>query len=641
MKILQIFSLKKISINLFFTICVSAAYAQVNVLTQHNDISRTGANLNETILNTSNVNVNQFGKLFTRKVDDQIYAQLLIVSNLTIPGKGMHNVVFCATVNNSVYAFDADNAADTIPLWHVNLNGNGVPPKNTDMTGACGGNYKDFSGNIGIVGTPVIDIHTNTIYLVARTKENGSDYIQRIHALDITTGQEKPNSPTIIKAGYPGTGQFSDSVFFNPQKANQRAGLLLLNGVVYICWASHCDWGPYHGWIMGYDATTLQQVCVYNDTPNGTAGGIWMSGQAPAADTSGNIYVTTGNGTVGTVINPWDEINRGQSFLKLTPNGGGLTVSSWFTPHNFIDLEVRDWDLGSAGVLLIPGTNLITSGGKEGRLYLLDRDNMGGYDYTTDQTIQDFPITEVGNNLHGAPPYWDGPGGPFIYTWTENDSLRAFKFDNLNGKFILPAYGTSTMAAPQGMPGGMLSISANGSVNGSGIIWATHPLSGDANQDTRPGILRAFDAANIANELWNTEQNPTRDGFGNFAKFNCTTIANGKAYLATFSNQLVVYGLLNTTGLKNSIDNKYHMNVYPNPASNQLGIAISTQQNKTSELKLTLTDVLGQVMIEKTIMLNKGLCTTDLSTVNLPNGTYVLTMNAADFVATKKVVIQH
>ena len=526
----------------------SGVRADVAVLTQHNDLARTGANLNEQLLNTANVNTNQFGLVCKQFVDDQIYAQPLVMTNVNLGANGTHNIVIVATVNDSVYAFDADDSSVSTPYWQVSFLGpNIVPPSNTDMTGACNGTYLDFSGHIGIVGTPVIDAVSGTIYLVARTKENGTAFVQRLHALDIRTGAEQPNSPVVITATYAGTGSGSSGgiITFDPQKQNQRPGLALVNGVVYVGWSSHCDWGPYHGWLIGYDATTLQQVVVYNDTPDGSNAGIWMSGQPPAADNSGNLYLSTGNGTVGTPSNPSDTINRGESFLKLTPSGTNLTVASWFTPYNFTNLNNSDLDLGSGGMLLIPGTTLAFSGGKEGKYYLVNRDNMGGLSGSTtaDTNIVQTIVPGV-NQIHGGPVWWDGPDGSYAYVQPASDYLRQYKFDRTAGMFLLPNYAQSPTTAASGQPGGFVALSAKGTNAGSGIIWASHNLVGDANQQVRPGILRAYNAQNITNELWDSEQLSARDSVGNFAKFVPPTVANGKVYLATFSNRLNVYGLL-------------------------------------------------------------------------------------------------
>lgn len=528
---------------------LSVAKADVAVLTQHNDLERTGANLNESILNTSNVNTNQFGLLFARNVDDQIHGQPLIVPRVSLGAKGAHSLAIVATVSDSVYAFDAEDPAVGAPYWQVNFLGpNVVPPRATDMTGACGGEYSDFSGNIGIVSTPVIDLPSQTVFLVARTVESGANFVQRLHALDLRTGAERPRSPVTIGATYPGHGAGSANglVTFDPQKANQRAGLALVKGVVYIGWSSHCDWGPYHGWLLGYDAATLERVVVYNTTPEGSNGGIWMSGQAPAADAQGNLYVAVGNGTVGTRDNPADLINRGESLLKLTRSGGSLQVASWFTPHNWDYLERTDNDFGNSGPLLIPGTSLAFSGSKEGRVFLIDREHMGGLSQINADTniVQSFQVSAPGSSfgLFGSAVWWDGPEGSYAYLWCKEDYLRQYKFDHAAGKFLLPESARNPTRAK--IPGGMLSLSANGKNTGSGIVWATYAPKGDPNHQVCPGILCALDAQDVGRELWNSDQAGARDSAGSFSKFSPPTVANGKVYLATFSNQLKVYGLL-------------------------------------------------------------------------------------------------
>lgn len=533
----------------FVTAASNAPVNYVAVLTQHNDNSHDGMNLDETILNVTNVNTNTFGLLYSLPVDDQVYAQPLIMTNVTIPGQGIHNLLIVATVNDSVYAFDADDPAVTTPYWQVSFtNANAVAPRNTDMSalGACGGNYNDFSGAIGIVGTPVIDPVAGTIFLVARTKENGSTFVQRLHALNLATGQERPNSPVVIAATFPGNGAGSSGgvVSFDPARNNQRPGLTLVNGVVYISWSSHCDLGPYHGWVIGYNETSLSQTAVYCDTPNGSDGGIWMSGEGISADDAGNLYLSVGNGTVGYNGNPRDPVNRGESFLKLTPSGANLNVASWFTPYNYQTLENGDIDLGSAGLILIPGTTLAFSGGKQGVGYLVDRDSMGGLSYSSADTnaLQSWTLTS--DQLHGGMVWWDGPGGnSYGYIWPASVYLQQYKFDRTVNRFVLPAFAQSSTAAPGGQPGGILALSANGATAGSGIVWASHQLTGNANQSVRPGILHAYDAQNVTNELWNSEMISSRDSVGNFAKFVPPTVANGKVYLATFSDRVNVYGL--------------------------------------------------------------------------------------------------
>ncbi|HZP83263.1 MAG TPA: chitobiase/beta-hexosaminidase C-terminal domain-containing protein, partial [Chthonomonadaceae bacterium] len=512
---------------------LSSVRADVSVLTQHNDNARTGANLQETLLTTQNVNTAQFGKLFARAVDGQIYAQPLYLSNVNIGGK-QRNVVFVATLHNTVYAFDADAPDASAPLWQINLG------TSVDILTAFGSAMKEIDKEIGIVGTPVLSPETGLLYVVAATQDaNGGPYHQLLYALNIYTGQPMKGSPIEIAGSVNGKGAGSSGgvLAFNPLKHLQRSALLLLNGVVYITFCSHGDQGPYHGWVFAYDAATLEQAGIFCTTPDGTQGGIWMSGQGPAADADGHLYLMTGNGS----FNADQTTGRdyGDSFLKLRLEDSTFQVLDSFTPYNQAVLSAGDTDLGSSGPALLPGTPLIVGGGKDGFLHLIDRTAMGGYNsLDNSQIVQSFKATN--GHIHGSPVYWNGPNGPMIYLWGENDALKAFRL--VNGVFATTPAFRSAMYAPRGMPGGMLAISANGSTAGTGILWASLPFSGDANMQTQPGLLRAFDASTLT-ELWNSRQNAARDDLGNFAKFCCPTIANGKVYLATFSNQLVVYGL--------------------------------------------------------------------------------------------------
>ncbi len=539
--------------------------AQKSVLTQHNDINRTGWYDNETVLNKNNVHAGSFGKIFTRVVDDQIYAQPLVKLKLHVPGKGIKNVVFVATVNNTIYAFNADSAKVTAPYWQKNLTPlhSRVISKN-DETGACGGFYNDFTGNMGIVGTPVIDSTTNTMYVVARsvdTTGGGKNFKQYLHALDIATGKEKTNSPVLIAASVNGTGDGSSGgkVFFSALHNNQRGGLLLSNGIVYMAWSSHCDWGPYHGWLMGYDKTSLQQKYVYASTPDGYNGGIWMSGGGPSADENGNVYLAVGNGSVGKNGNPADLRNRSESALKLKPSGTGFAIKSYFTPKNYETLEGADLDFGVTQIMLIPNTNRAIVGVKDGHIYLLNRDTMGSYNSVTNNVIQ---TIDLGSNsfLRSAMSYFKG-SKEYLYSWSENSLLRAYPYNRTTGQLNLNSTIVSGLQGPTGNNGALLSVSSNGSVDSTGILWASYAENGDANQSVRPGILRAIDASDVTKELWNSSTYPA-DNPGNYAKFNCPTIANGKVYLATFSNQLVVYGL---TG--NSSDNCSLVNIALNKSA--------------------------------------------------------------------------
>jgi len=513
----------------------------VSVLTQHNDNTRAGWNDTETALTTSNVNVQQFGKVFTLPVDGEVYAQPLVVGHLSIGG-GNHNVVYVATVNNTLYAFDGDNGR---LYWRKNFTRSSWrPPKNTDMTGACGGTYTNFSGNMGIVGTPVIDTASGTMYFVARST-TGSQYVQYLHAVSILDGSEVVTSPRVITATISGTGDGSvnGSITFDAQKQNQRQGLTLLNGVVYVSFSSHCDWGPYHGWILGYDAATLQQQVVYNATPNGYAGGMWESGAGMAADAQGNLYVVTGNGTVGDAGDATNLTNRGTSALKLTRSGSALQVTSYFTPQNYQFLNDFDLDYGTGGAFLIPNSVYYLTAGKDGNLYLLNKDAMGGFQSSSNQVQQ---VVSLGSNsnMHCQASYYKGSSKEFIYVWSENDVLRAIPFDR--GSNLLDRTGEIDFlgtGGPTGQSGAVLSVSSDSSKDGTGILWASYASSGDAESFVTPGILRAFDANDITRELWNNQQNAARDGAGTYAKFSPPTIANGHVYLPTFSNKVVVYGL--------------------------------------------------------------------------------------------------
>jgi len=512
----------------------------VSVLTQHNDNSRAGWNDNETALTTSNVNVQQFGEVFTLPVDDQVYAQPLVVGHVYINGS-YHNVVLVATVNNTLYAYDGDNGT---LYWQRSFTATGMrPPQRGDMAGACFGSYTDFSGNIGIVGTPVVDAGTGTIYFVARNT-TGTTFVQFLHAVNIVDGSEIAGSPAKITATSTGNGDgnVNGVIAFDAQRQNQRQGLTLLNGTVYVTFSSHCDWGPYHGWVLGYDGSTLQQRVVYNATPNGSAGGMWESATGMAADAAGNLYVVTGNGTVGDAGDPTNPTNRAESALKLTPTGSTLRVASYFTPNNYQFLNDNDLDYGGMGAFLIPNSGLYLTGSKDGNLYLLNKDAMGGYQPSSNQVQQVVPLGSNAN-MHCQPAFFRGSSKEFVYVWSENDPLRAIEFDRASNLLSLQGQVVSSAPGPTGQSGAVLSVSSDGAKDGTGILWASYASSGDAEHAVSPGILRAFDANDISRELWNNQQNASRDAGGTYAKFAAPTIANGHVYLPTFSNRIVVYGL--------------------------------------------------------------------------------------------------
>ncbi len=503
------------------------APANTAVLTNKYDTYRTGENPNETILTTGNVNVNHFGKKLSYPVDGQVYAQPLYVPNVNVDG-GTHNMVIVATEHDSVYAFDADQ---NVQLWHASfINPPNVTPIPSSDTG-CG----DLTPEIGITSTPVIDPNSNILYTLAATKENGQ-YFQRLHAIDITTGNEVGQPATIIaKVKGHGDGSVNGHITFNALREGQRSGLLLLNGVVYIAWASHCDHGPYHGWVMGYSASTLQQVAVYNDSPNGSEAGIWQSGGGLAADSNGNVYFMSGNGTFDLKGHGKD---AGDSFVKLSTQNG-LSVADYFTPFNQSCLEQGDVDLGSGAPLLLPSVDEVISAGKEGRIYVVSRDSMGKYhsiqnpcskQYRTnvDKILQEFAPGTIGG-LFSTPAYWNGANGEYVYFGGDNDAVKAYKLTN----GLLSNSPTSRTPESFGFTGGNTVISSNGTTSGTGILWTLDPNA----------ILHAYDATNLGTELYNTNQNAGRDGLPSYVKFTTPTVANGEVFVGT-QGSLEIYGLL-------------------------------------------------------------------------------------------------
>jgi len=495
------------------------------VTTRNYDNQRTGANTAEKTLNAGNVKFSSFGKLFQVSVDDQVYAGILYASGLSIAG-GSHNVFFVETVNNTVYAFDADRAGS--PLWQRNFNNGGRPTNNTEVGSKCG-TFRDFRGHIGIVGTPVIDPNTMALYFVTRTVDSDGTTRQRLQAINIADGTDRPNSPHVI-----GT--------INAVTNNQRPGLALSQGVVIVAWSSYCDTPPYNGRVSAFDATTLAQLGSFNATATGSLAGIWMAGAAPAFDSSGNLYLTTGNGT-------WDGTNNfGETVLKLDPPS--LSRLDWFTPSNVSSLNSGDLDLGSAGPILVPGNNLLVQGGKQGRAYLLDINNMGHMvsgDTQIQQSWQAVDTTVRPSNthhLHNTMIAWNSPQGLNLYSWGENDFARAWRFNTGTHKFNTPAFAAGSILPPIGMPGGMMTLSANGSAAGSGVLWGASPFSGDANHNTVPGRLDAFNAETMA-LLYSSTMN-SADNANTFAKGAPPLVANGKVYLASLSNSVSVYGLTST-----------------------------------------------------------------------------------------------
>ncbi|PYX01756.1 MAG: pyrrolo-quinoline quinone [Acidobacteria bacterium] len=498
------------------------------VLTYHNDNARTGQNLQETILTPSNVDQTKFGKLISIPIDGQVYAQPLFVSKVTISGSS-HNVAYVATEHDTVYAFDADAKSST-PLWSKSLIDSAqgitsIPASDLDSP---------ISVEIGITSTPVIDGNTGTLYVLAATKENGN-YVHRLHALDITNGDEKFGGPVVIDGSVPGSGDGTSggTIAFQTKIQLQRPALLLSKGTIYIAWASFNDIGPYHGWIMAYDAKTLKQAGAWVDTPDGEEGGVWLSGAGLSADDDGNVYVVTGDGTFDVDTGGKD---YGDSVVKLTLDSTGLSASDYFTPFNQQFLFDHDIDLGSSGFVLLPdqlGTvpHLGVTAGKEGRVYLLNRDDLGKFHSGDDsQIVQSLPdavgtgdLNAGGRRNKSTAVYWNGN----VYYGGSDDLLKQFKLNN--GLLSTPPAAQTTTEFGYSCT---MSLSANGSSNG--ILWAL--ASGD-------DVLHAYDATNVANELYNSDQAGTRDNFGRIVRFNPPTVANGKVYVAG-DKQFTIFGLL-------------------------------------------------------------------------------------------------
>jgi hypothetical protein len=551
------------------------------VFTYHNNLSRDGVNAQEYALTSSSLKTTSFGKLFSCAVDGAVYTQPLWVPGLSISG-GTHNVIFVATQHDTVYAFDAD-ASPCVTYWKVNLldtlhgGTTGETPILWNDVGNC---FGDIYPEVGVTGTPVIDPATGTIYLVSSSEVGTSGghcsntpgtFDLRLHALNLATGNEKFSGPVNIGASVPGAGDGSSGgmVSLDPQKHLQRPGLALAAGTVYAAWAAHEDASPYHGWLLAYDASNLQQTGVFNTTPNGGLGGIWEGGGAPAVDSGGDIYVSTGNGifdansTTMPSNDYGDSVLRIHSFIGNTLNGVNLSLADWFTPYNQQTLSNSDTDLGSGAAILLPNQtvgppHLLVELGKDGVIYLIDRDNMGFFHPAdNNQIMQSFAGT--GGGFWGTPAFWQNN----LYFAGAFDSLRQFSFDPATGLFPCNPQPCSPSSASQStqvynFPDASPSVSSQGA--SGGIVWAidaslygyASPNAGVTNcfqvpvpaACTGPAILHAYSAANLATEYWNSTQAANnRDRAGTAVKFVPPTIANGKVYVST-RTEVDVYGLL-------------------------------------------------------------------------------------------------
>jgi hypothetical protein len=521
------------------------------IVTNRYDNLRNGANTSETTLTVATVGGSKFGKVAAHPVDGHLYAQPLYLPGVVLPS-GTHNIVFAATEHDTVYAFDADAtvAPATDPLWTRSL---GTP---MDTIVSTNGYHKPFSPGstvtcadmfpkTGITSTPVIDRATGRLYVVGKFLEGGV-YSYRLYALDVKSGMDAV-PPVVIQGSVAGTGIESDggTVAFDAQHSLNRPGLLLTAGHVFLAFGSHCDDPPYHGWVFAYTADTLTQKGIFNTTPNGKDGAIWQTGMGLVGDQN-DIYFSSGNGD-------FDPSNKGAMVgvsvvhLQFSPTAG-LTLKDWFTPFNAAALNAGDQDLTSAPILL-PNPRVLVAGGKNGHFFVLDPANMGKFNPVSNTVIQDFS-PGVGH-IHG-PVYWNGPSGPTLYAWAEASPLRAFRF---TGNQINTTPVSQFTGDHPTHPGGVISVSSNGTMPGTGILWATFTSTtidpvgkGDAWHHLVPGVLYAFDAADLTTPIWKSVTNATRDDIGIFAKHNPPVVANGKVYLATQGipdgGKLLVYGLL-------------------------------------------------------------------------------------------------
>jgi hypothetical protein len=496
-----------------FLLFAAAGILTAQMTTSQWDNARTSANLNETILTPRGVASGRFGKLSSIKVDGDVYAQPLYVPNVPIPGKGVHNVLYIATEHDSVYAFDAPGGS---LLWHISF----LKPGSVGTLDSADVQCPFIHPEIGITSTPVIDLQTGTLYILARTRESRTlgtaRFVQRLHALAITTGVEKFGGPVEL-----------DTPGFDGRHENPRAGLLLANDQVIMTWGSSCDVKPYNGWVMAYDKRTLKQSAAFNTSPGSGESGIWQADMAPAADNAGNIYFATGNG------NFRSGSDYGDSVLRLHLNAGRLNVQDFFTPSNQEALNLRDADIGSGGPLLLPDQpgphpHLLLTGGKNATLYVLDRDRMGRYQSGVNahavQTIH------LGRGIYSAPAYWNG----HVFMLASNDLLSDFKLDH--GR--LPDRPTNTGNHLFDNPGATPAVSANGGIDG--IVWVLETKVWN-DYEGRPAVLFAYDASDVSHDIYRSSTNP-RDEAGNALRFVIPTVVNGHVYVGT-KGEVDVYGL--------------------------------------------------------------------------------------------------
>ncbi len=503
--------------------------ALAQVTTSQYDNARTGATLTEGVLTPQNVNAKTFGKLGAFKVDGAVYAQPLFVPSVDIPHKGRHDLIFVATEHDSIYAFDAYSPADP-PLWKVSF----LDAARGSMTISEDDAQCPFiRPEIGITSTPVIDIRSGTIYVLARSKIRRSlakdEYFQYLHALAITTGVEKFGGPKLISASVPGSGAgaVNGQVAFDALRENPRAALLLSKNTLYLTWASSCDVDPYHGWVMAYDPQTLAQRAVLNVNPDGSEAGIWLSDTGPAADADGNIYVPTGNGTFDAGSGGRD---YGDSVLKL--DSATLAIRDYFTPHDQERLSSADADVGSSGPTLLPDQpgphrHLLLQPNKDSTIYVIDRDKMGKYQRATDALVQ---TVHVAGGGYGAMAYWNG----HAYFAASDDYLHDFAIKN--GQLTVSASSAQKFLNPGATP----SVSANGTRNA--IVWAIATKTWNG-PDVKPAVLYAFDATKLGPPIYTSEQHSQRDRAALATRFAFPLVINGRVYFSA-RGEVDVYGLL-------------------------------------------------------------------------------------------------
>ncbi|KAK3390063.1 hypothetical protein B0H63DRAFT_464722 [Podospora didyma] len=569
-------------------------------ITQHQDNLRSGFNPNETTLTTINVKDATFGKKSELLLDGSVYAQPLVATDVVLPGQTQAvDILFVATMHSSLYAFDITTSGNNSQLWRLKL-GSSIQLPN-DAVGP--GGYRDIAWEVGILSTPVIDTTAGVIYAVSTRQDAANNITHILWKIGL--------NGIIVAQTPPLTASFGTKVFASNRQI-QRCALALASNTVYLAFAAYGDRSPWQGWVLGYDADTLAQKYTFCTEPNAgiDGAGFWQAGQGPAVDEDGNLYLMTGNSYPnGNGTNPTSN-EYGCSVVKLSPT---LAVLDYFAPMDAVAMSIADDDLGSGGVLLIPGTDLALGGGKTHELYLMDRANLGKYSTTKDNVLQKFNVVEssdlrdITHHIHGSPVYYRSPTATNLYIWPENMEMKQMSLTVPGGAMSLTITARTAVRDPDnfpggtaGMPGGFMTISSNGNpaAPNSGVLWCNHPYQGDANQAIRGGVLRAFDPENVGNQLWDSRDNYVRDDLGNFAKFCCPTVAKGHVYQATMGGlqqrTTIDKQTRGTPALANQAD-KALMLAWANPANGALNTAISLDGlTWNPDLQSTIPDIVSQ-----------------------------------------------